>query len=96
MRLARDYPAGRGLQVDVSVTTALLVMGQLVGSLTISNLVKQFGISAISPYMAFMSFVACFYCLIIVDYGDNEEATTNNVDSREEETLSVLLSPNKS
>ena len=90
VRLAKDYPPGRGLQVDVSVTTAMLVLGQLVGSLTISHLVKRYGISAISPYMAIMSFVAGVYCLFIVDYGDNEEEVTV------EETISVLLSPNKS
>ena len=79
----------------MSVTTAMLVCGQLVGSLSIGKLVSVYGVRAICPYMTGLSVVGGLYCLVVLDYGENDTTSDKINDSREEETVSVLVHSNE-
>ena len=90
IRLRSDYPETRGLQVDVSVTTVMTIIGQLIGSLSIGKLLEVFGPRIICVYMAGLSTFGFLYSLLVVDYGQTKEI--HSIDQREDETFSVLLS----
>ena len=79
----------------MSVTTAMLVCGQLVGSLSIGKLVSVCGVRAICPYMTGLSVVGGLYCLVVLEYGENDTTSDKIIDSREEETVSVLVHSNE-
>ena len=90
IRLRSDYPETRGLQVDVSVTTVMTIVGQLIGSLSIGKLLELFGPRVICIYMASLSTFGFLYSLLVVDYGQTKEI--ESMDRRQDETFSVLLS----
>ena len=90
IRLRSDYPDTRGLQVDVSVTTVMTILGQLIGSLSIGRLLELFGPRVICIYMTSLSTIGFLYSLLVVDYGQTKEI--QSMDRRDDDTFSVLLS----